>query len=479
MEVMLKNYSHMIGEYAHKRYHVIGIGRSGVGIANLLAGLGAHVRLSDTKDREELDTYLDKIGEGIHVITGRQDNAMLSDIDCLVLSPGVPQDSEVVSGAVSRGIEVVGEIELSYRVTMSLAENTGHKVRWFGITGTNGKSTTATLLYEMLRRGERNCVLSGNIGYPLSAEVEKLLKKPGLPDNDELDIVLELSSFQLEIIRDFKLDISALLNITADHLDRYEDIGHYADAKAGIFNNQDKNDYAVINADDPLSVKISRNCSARKYFMSASKEVEGAYAKDGYVYIQYDGKAVKLMAISDIRIAGLHNLYNSLTAVLMASVAGLSDEDIVDALKEFSGLEHRLEFAGETGGIKFYNDSKGTNVGAVVKSLESFDSNVILIAGGRDKNGDFASLIPYVKNRVKKVVVIGEASEKIKSILEKTVPVEMAVTLKDAVSEALAAAENGDIVLFSPACASFDMFRDFEDRGRQFKQITRELLRGN
>ncbi|GBE31469.1 UDP-N-acetylmuramoylalanine--D-glutamate ligase [bacterium BMS3Bbin05] len=477
---MLKDYNGIMRDYAGKKFHIVGIGRSGVAAANLLHALGADVRISDRSDSGRIAGYADGIDREVAVFAGRQDKSMINDVECLVLSPGVPPNAEIVSEAAQRSVEVIGEIELSYRVIRKLSYETGLDVRWYGITGTNGKSTTVTLLHEMLCRDNRNSVLSGNIGYPLSAEALRLFQTGEEAEIETaLEIVLELSSFQLERIRDLRLDISALLNVTDDHLDRYNDMEQYSRAKAGIFMNQGADNYAVINADDGLTMSLSQGCPARKYYVSTMKEVKGAFVRDGYIFIKKDDSEEKLMKSSDIRIAGLHNLYNALTASLIASLTGVSREVIADVLREFPGLEHRLEFVTEIEGIRFYNDSKGTNAGAVIKSLESFEGNVILIAGGRDKDSNFLSLAPHVKERVKKVIVIGEAAGKIRSALGHIVPVEHAVTLKDAVKAAYDSASSGDTVLLSPACASFDMFRDYEDRGTQFKCIANELLRGN
>ncbi|MEE9524771.1 MAG: UDP-N-acetylmuramoyl-L-alanine--D-glutamate ligase [Thermodesulfovibrionales bacterium] len=478
---MLGNDIERLKEYSGRRFHVIGIGRSGVGVANLLDRLGADVSISDIKDREQVDRYLNHISDGIGVFTERQDKGLISDIESLVLSPGVPGEIDIVEEAIGRSIEVTGEIELSYRIIKLLSERAGFRVRWFGITGTNGKSTTTTLLYEMLKKEGRDCSLSGNIGYPLSNEAIRLIEKAEQLSEEmsQVDIVLELSSFQLELIKDLSLGFSALLNVTSDHLDRYRDIDHYAEAKSGIFMNQGANSFAVINSDDRIAVDLSNKCRAKKYYVSTMSEVKGAYAKDGSVYINMGDNPELLISSDEIRIAGLHNLYNSLVAALLAYLAGVAIETIASVLTEFPGLEHRLEFVAEKNGVHFYNDSKGTNVGAVIKSLESFEKNVILIAGGRDKNGDFRALAPFVKERVKKIVVIGEAASNIQNALQKVVPVENAISLREAVSLAYDSASPGDTVLLSPACASFDMFRDYEDRGRKFKELTNELLRGN
>lgn len=470
---VLKEIGAMMEEFSGKRYHVVGIGRSGVAAANLLKTLGADVGISDKNNGAMLGDYIQGIVAGIDIFSRSQGPELIDGIDCLVLSPGVPADSGMVTEARRRSVEVIGEIELAYRVFRRLADRAGFGVGWYGITGTNGKSTTATLLYEMLKKSGGRCVLAGNIGNPLSGEALNIFRnlQDGALDISSIDIVLELSSFQLETVTEFRLDISALLNITDDHLDRYEDFHHYSRAKGKIFINQGEGDYAVINADDETVLGLLGACGARKLFVSAVKEVDGAYIKAGKIYFKTASGAEESVDVSEIRIVGTHNIYNAATASLMASLAGISEEDILSALKEFPGLEHRLEFAGEIEGVTFYNDSKGTNVGAVIKSLESFDGGVVLIAGGRDKNGDFSLLVPYVKDRVKKIVVIGEAADKMKEALGHVVRTEHAGTLEEAVAVAYGTAEKGDTVLLSPACASFDMFQSFEDRGERFKNI--------
>ncbi|UCG79200.1 MAG: UDP-N-acetylmuramoyl-L-alanine--D-glutamate ligase [Nitrospirota bacterium] len=473
---MFNVYKEIADSYKGKRFHIIGIGRSGVGSARLLDILGADVNISDNRDADMLGQYLQDIPENVRTFTGMQDSSLVDNIDCLVLSPGVPRDIDIVKRALESSVDVIGEVELAFSVLKNLSVLCGFDLRWYGVTGTNGKSTTVTLLYEMLKAGGYNASLTGNIGYPLSEKAVELLiaAKNGL-EIGRTDIVLELSSFQLELIRELKLNISSVLNITEDHLDRYEDMTRYADAKSRIFNGQGDLDMAVINADDEMSMEISENCKADKYFVSTRSKVKGIFAMGDVVSLKVNDNIENLCLASEIRTKGIHNLYNSMTAALIAYLAGVSQGIIASVLKEFPGLEHRLETVAIIDGVTVYNDSKGTNVGAVIKSLESFEGGIILIAGGRDKNGDFGSLVPYIKNRVKGLVLIGEAAEKIKKAVIDVIDPQMAGSLKDAVEIALSMAGRGDTVLFSPACASFDMFIDYEDRGRQFKQIVRDI----
>ncbi len=476
MQTLLNVYKEIADSYKGKRFHIIGIGRSGVGSARLLDILGADVNISDNRDADMLGQYLQDIPENVRTFTGIQESSLVDNIDCLVLSPGVPRDIDIVKRALESSVDVIGEVELAFRVLKNLSVLCGFDLRWYGVTGTNGKSTTVTLLYEMLKAGGYNASLTGNIGYPLSEKAVELLiaAKNGL-EIGRTDIVLELSSFQLELIRELKLNISSVLNITQDHLDRYEGMTQYADAKSRIFNRQGDLDMAVINADDEMSMEISENCKANKYFVSTRSKVKGIFAMGDVVSLLVNDNIENLCLASEIRTKGIHNLYNSMTAALIAYLAGVSQGIIASVLKEFPGLEHRLETVAIIDGVTVYNDSKGTNVGAVIKSLESFEGGIILIAGGRDKNGDFGSLVPYIKNRVKGLVLIGEAAEKIKKAVIDVIDPQMAGSLKDAVEIALSMAGRGDTVLFSPACASFDMFIDYEDRGRQFKQIVRDI----
>ncbi|MGE5893242.1 MAG: UDP-N-acetylmuramoyl-L-alanine--D-glutamate ligase [bacterium] len=466
-----------IQDYWRKRCHIIGIARSGVKTANLLHRLGAQVSISDTAAPEKLAGFLGELERGIQAFPGRQDTGLLAGVEMLIVSPGVPLDSGIIQDAERQAIEVIGEIELAYRVITEISRISGVPVRWYGITGSNGKSTTTTLLGELLKRGKRYTVLAGNIGVPLSGEALSMLESVGrFTGSEPIHIVLELSSFQLETVKEFRADMSALLNITEDHMDRYHAFSEYAGAKARIFDNQDRDTIAVINADDETAMEYAGQCNARKYFVSSGKKVAGIYSLQGDIFINTKGSPRLFGRRSDIRVPGVHNLSNAMTAGLMASLAGISDQDILAVLREFPGLEHRIEFSGEKRGVKFYNDSKGTNIGAVIKSLESFDSGVILIAGGRDKNSDFTQLTPFLKGRVKKVVLIGEAADKIARAIGTVVPVERVGTFSNAVAAAYRSAAPGDTVLLSPACASFDMFRNFEDRGRQFKEIVSELI---
>jgi len=357
---------------------------------------------------------------------------------------------------------------------------------FLAITGTNGKSTTTALLDFMMKKSGFNTILGGNIGNAVTEEISKIITRHEIRDTSHDYIVVEVSSFQLESIKDFRPKVAAILNVTPDHLDRYHSLEEYAAAKARIYENQKDGDFLVVNRDDPETMQLINEKLRTKIekphiiCFSREQEVEGLYSKGGMVYCNIPGllrvpHKSPLITTAEIKIKGVHNLENAMAASAMALLAGCPIEAVIASLKEFPGLEHRLEFVRELDGVAYFNDSKGTNVDAVMKSLESFSRPVILIAGGRDKAGDFSRLRDFVRENVKALVLIGEASEKIRAALGESTDTEMAKDLQDAVKIARNRAAGGDVVLLSPACASFDMFADFEDRGKQFKRIVMEM----
>ncbi len=466
-------------ELKGKAVTVVGLARSGTSAANLLAGLGASVTVTDRKSPQELKAFVDRLNPGIKPALGSHPPELFENTDLIVVSPGVPLTITPLKMAAERGIRIIGELELAYQVISRKSEDRLRKTDFLAITGTNGKSTTTTLLYEMLRNGGFNAALGGNIGNALTEEIFK-------GSNSLLDyIVVEVSSFQLESIHEFRPKAATILNITPDHLDRYPSMAAYIEAKCRIFSNQGTGDFLVLNADDPMTGELVKRVRDRKsgagsipriFYFSRRREVEGAYLKDGVICFKVPGVPSTFnLHPSSFKIKGVHNMENTMAASVMALLSGCGTDAVADTMRDFPGLEHRLEFVRETGGIKFINDSKGTNVGAVVKSLESFQGPVILIAGGRDKDGDFTELRPLVKDKVKALVLIGEAKDKIRKALGDLKQVFMEDDFKAAIKKARDIASPGDVVLLSPACASFDMFRDFEDRGRQFKKAVMEL----
>ena len=505
-------------EVKDKNVTVVGLARSGIGAANLLTELGADVTVTDIKKEDELKDFIPKLRPSVRLVLGTHHEDIFLSSDMLVISPGVPLTITPISNAKARGIPIIGELELAYQIATYGSYNPpippllrGGIGGVLAVTGTNGKSTTTALLDFMMKKGGFETILGGNIGNALTEEILKIvnsqksevrppLKSPpfqgggfegGCSLNSGLNsspdfIVAEVSSFQLESIKDFRPKVASILNITPDHLDRYHSIEEYSDAKARIFENQKEDDFLVLNWDDPETMEVAsdelkvRSEKPKIFYFSRRKEVNGIYFKNGMVYcnlpdLPHAPCPMPLIRADEIKIKGVHNLENAMAASAMALLADCPIKAVIDSLREFPGLEHRLEFVKELNGVKYFNDSKGTNIGAVIKSLESFKEPVILIAGGRDKAGDFSILRHLVRERVKAVVLIGEAGEKIKRALGDLAETVMAKDLREAVNISRNMALKGDIVLLSPACASFDMFANFEDRGTQFKKIVMEM----
>lgn len=437
---------------------VFGLARSGVGAANLLAQHGARVVVTDKKPANELST--EGLDSRVELALGGHPEVIFDGCDMVVVSPGIPLDIDPLKKARARNIEVIGELELAYRVF-------GDSMPFYAVTGTNGKSTTVTLLDLMLKNSGIKTVFGGNIGNAITSELES--------SAEAQCAVIEVSSFQLEAVDTFKPKGAAILNVTPDHLDRYRSMDEYRRAKEEIFKNQKDDDFLLLNRDDSETMKaLDTSIKARIYYFSRFERVKGVYHNDGKIFMNI-GVEEKLINADEICIKGVHNLENAMAASAMALLAGASEEAVIETLRSFNGLVHRLEFVREVSGVKYINDSKGTNVGAVLKSIEGFTEPVVLIAGGRDKAGDFALLRPLVKKKVKKVVLIGEASGKIRSALADVTECIQAGSMDEAVSMSRDTALSGDVVLLSPACASFDMFRDFEDRGDKFKDAVRRL----
>jgi len=489
-------------EIKDKNVTVVGIARSGIGAANLLSELGANVTVTDIKTKEELKDSIPGLDPSVRLVLGGHPENIFVSADMLVVSPGVPLDIPPIADAKSRGVPVIGEFELAYQIATQSIEQAG----FLAVTGTNGKSTTTALLDFIMKKGGFRTVLGGNIGNALTGEIHKRTRETknrgigevtvspfhriAVSDISVDYIVTEVSSFQLESIKDFRPKVATILNITPDHLDRYHSFEEYSDAKARIFENQKEDDFLVLNWDDPATMKVKseklkvKSEKPRIVYFSRKEEVEGLYFKDGMIYCNLPPmtgtvpsvtRRSPLIAADEIRIKGVHNLENAMAASAMALIANCPLETVIDSLREFPGLEHRLEFVKEINAVRYFNDSKGTNVGAVMKSLESFIEPIILIAGGRDKAGDFSQLRHLVRDKVKTLVLIGEASKKIKMALGDLTETVMAQDLREAVRISRSMAVKGDVVLLSPACASFDMFVNFEDRGRQFKKIVMEM----
>jgi len=443
-----------------KRVVVLGLARSGGAACRLLLKQGAFVIGTDQRGERELGAYLGCLQrDGVILELGGHRAETLLSADLVVVSPGIDLREPLLQQVRGAGVPLISEVELAYRYSGAT---------FLGVTGTNGKSTTTSLLGAMLKASNLSSHVAGNIGIPLCQVA------PGLTADDV--IVAELSSFQLEAIERFRPRVGLLLNLAPDHLDRYDRVEDYYRAKARLFENQEPSDFAVVNADDPLVREAARQVRARTVTFSRRQCLpEGAFLDDDRLILALSGRRETICRSDELKILGIHNLENALAASLAAALLGAPVRAIRDALVRFEGLEHRLESVAEIGGVRYFNDSKGTNVGAVVGSLESFTVPIVLIAGGKDKLGDFTPLLPSVRERVKKLILIGQAAGKLRSQLNGACPMEEAASLEEAVLRAAAAASPGEVVLLSPACASFDMFADFEERGRVFKEAVRRL----
>ncbi|MBU4128585.1 UDP-N-acetylmuramoyl-L-alanine--D-glutamate ligase [bacterium] len=442
-------------ELKGKRVLVIGMGRAGVAAAKLLETKGARVTITDKKGREELKEALRKLEKrGMGIETGGHPLELLEDTEIIVASPGVPPNIPLLERAKEKRIPVIGELELASSFL---------KVPIVAVTGTNGKTTTTTLIGKILKEEGKRVAVAGNIGHPLSSCVN---------GSYEL-IVTEVSSFQLERIKTFHPFISIMLNIAPDHLDRYRDLNEYIGAKKRIFLNQGKGDFAVLNRDDSNCSTFSTE--AKKIFFSREELAEGVYLKKEIIMANLFGRSQEVIHREEIGIKGPHNLENALAAITACLILKVKVTSIRRVLKEFKGVPHRMEFVKKVKGVRFVNDSKATNVSSVMKSLASFTEPIILIAGGRDKGLDYSPLRPLVEKRVKALILLGEAKEKIAQALSSCKRIKMAEDMKEAVDIAFGLAEEGEIVLLSPACSSYDMFKDFEERGEVFKKAIREL----
>jgi len=446
-------------ELKDKRVLVVGLGKSGVASALFLKAHGARVSVSDTKSGDELRNEIPVLlDHGITVETGGHGERTFRGQDLIVVSPGVPVDAPLLAQARAMGEAVIGEVELAAQFLPGPI---------VAITGSNGKTTTTTLAGEIMTAGGLPTLVGGNIGTPAISLAERA--KP------ETVIVLEVSSFQLETIQTFRPKVAVVLNVTPDHLDRHRTFEAYVDAKARIFENQRGDDFAVLNEDDPTCVTMAARTPAQVFWFSRQKEVkQGAWVREGNILFRDARGQREIMQVSEIPLKGAHNLENVLAAVSAGALMGCAPEKIRQAVRDFKAVEHRLEFVATIRGVDYYNDSKATNVDATIKALESFRANIHLILGGKDKGSDYTVLNDLLRQRVKRVYTIGAAAGKIESQI-KGVEVVHAETLENALRKANAIAEAGDVVLLAPACASFDQFKNYEQRGRVFKEIVRGL----
>lgn len=448
-------------ELKGKNVLILGLARSGIAAAVELTNLGAKVTASDMKTREELRDAVFLESNGVQLVLGEHPLTLLNTCDLIVLSPGVPSDLKILYEARKRDIPIISELELGFWFA---------KAPIIAVTGTNGKTTTTTLIGEILKNDGKNITLAGNIGIPLVKEVEKA-------DNKDY-LVVEVSSFQLENIMHFKPKISVILNITEDHLNRHKTFENYIEAKARIFENQTEEDYTVLNYDDPIVKSFVKRIKSKIMFFSQKAELSrGIYVKNGVIVVRENGKIYPLLKAEELGIKGNHNLENALAAACVAWICRINLNNMAETLKDFHGVEHRLELVTEVDKIKFINDSKATNPDSAQKAIEALKEPIVLIAGGYDKKSDYTSFVKAFSGKVKKLILIGETA----SAIEETAKnygffdIQKTNSLQQAVKLAYDAAMPGDVVLLSPACASWDMFESFEERGRIFKETVYSL----
>ncbi len=442
-----------------KRVLVVGLARTGIAVSLFSAGYGAAVTATDEKPEAEMaETAARLRAAGVKIVLGAHSQEMFLEQDLIVVSPGVPAKLPALELARAQGIPVWSEIELAWRFLRG---------KLVAITGSNGKTTTTSLVAHILKTAGIATLVGGNIGVPLLALVES--------STDSSVTVAEISSFQLETIQEFRPEIGVLLNLTPDHLDRHESFESYAAAKMRLFENQLDRDAAVLNADDP---EITRRMPARGhvYWFSRQKRVaEGAFVRDGEIVFRADGAETVVVRRSEITLRGEHNLENVLAACAASYLAGAPAAAIATGVKTFRAVEHRLEFVAEVGGVQFYNDSKATNVDATLKAVEAFPGPLLVILGGKDKGSPYSPLAEPLRQRARLAILIGAAAGKIAADIGGTVPIEHAVTLDRAVKLAAERSRPGDVVLLAPACSSFDQFENYEQRGRVFKELVARL----
>jgi UDP-N-acetylmuramoylalanine--D-glutamate ligase len=440
---------------------VVGLARSGVAAARLIRRLGGDVLASDSSPLDALSAVARRLeSAGCRLWGGGHPAAAFAGAELVVVSPGVPLGLPALGAARARGVPIISELELAWRVMQA---------DFIAITGTNGKTTTTALTGELVARGPRPTVVGGNIGLPLS---ERALDFPA----DGIAVV-EASSFQLEATERFRPQVAAVLNLSPDHLDRHGSFEAYVDAKARIFANQTAADWAVLNCDDPAAVELATRTAGQVVWFSRRREVpRGVFVENGWIASSLGEPSEPIAPVAELGLRGQHNVENALAATACALWAGLAPAAIRSGIAAFRAVAHRIEPVRTSRGVAFYNDSKGTNVASTVKALESFTEPVVLIAGGQGKGQDFNPLGAAALGRVRHAVLLGADRDKIhRALAASGISTEDAASMEDAVGRARAAARPGDVVLLSPACASFDMFRNYEHRGEVFKAVVRGL----
>lgn len=449
--------------FENKRILILGAGISGSSVAHVLQQHGAQVILSDAKPAHLLKNKDFELltAAGVELALGRQDEELLCGIDYVVVSPGISINIPLLKVAQDQGIIVMSEIEVAYQLC---------PVPMIAITGTNGKTTTTTLIGEMIRTMNENVVVGGNIGLALSQEVAQV--------NDDGSVVAEISSFQLEGIINFHPHIAAVLNITPDHLDRHQSMENYIKMKERVFANQTNDDYVVLNYDDATVQDMSNRVPSKVFFFSRQTELSsGIFVKDGMITIKWEENTVEVCSVTQIQMRGNHSIENVLAACAVAFLAGVKTADMVKIILAFTGVEHRIELVATINDVVYYNDSKATNTESAIKALEAFDKHVILIAGGYDKKTDLTAFMQMIKEKVDHLILLGEAKERFRlaAVASGINNIHDTQSLADAVVLAHQLAKRPQVVLLSPACASYDMFSGYEERGKVFKKLVHEL----
>lgn len=444
-----------------KKVLVTGLGISGIAAIKALDILGADIAVTDMKKEEELGEALKEI-ENIEVekILGSND-VDLDSIDMILKSPGMPPNLNIFKEAREKGIEILTDIELAYRIS---------DARFVCITGTNGKTTSTMLTGEVFSRAYEKVYVTGNVGVGILSKAKELL-------DDESIFIIEASSFQLEDTKEFSPAVSLITNITPDHLDWHGSYENYIAAKAKIFRNQTENEFTVFNHEDKVLRELSSEVKSELLYFSDTEKVKGVYVSDGKIIWNTGDSEETVMKTEEINIPGRHNLQNIIGVIAVSKAFGIDSETIREAVMNFSGVEHRLEFVEEIDGVKYYNDSKGTNVDSTIKAIEGLEKPINLIAGGKDKGGEFDELIEAFDGKIEEMILLGETAQKIEDTARKHgfTNIVRVKDMKEAVKEASEKAKPGYTVLLSPACASWDMYKSYEVRGEDFKNNVKSL----
>lgn len=452
-------------DFVNRRYLVVGAGISGIAAAKLAKKMGASVCLTDAKEEADIKYDLAALrAVGIDLALGEQTEALLTDVDCIIVSPAVPIGIALLQKAKQKGIAVISEVEMAYRLAQAPL---------YAVTGTNGKTTTTTLLGLLLKERYEKVGVGGNIGNPLCEEVTRV--------GTDGCTIAEISSYQLEGVEAFHPHIAAVLNVTPDHIARHGSVDVYQSVKERIFSQQTDEDFLVLNYDDARTRSMAQRAKSQVAFFSRQEILsQGAFVKDGWIVIAWENQQYPVCPVDDILIKGGHNIENVLAAVMVAFFADVALEKMARVLKSFAGVEHRIEPVKVVNGVAYYNDSKATNPESAIKAVETFAGHIILLAGGHDKNTDLSEFMGLVCKRVDYLILVGAASDRFKEAalaagFEADKIYEAGYSLEDAVKKAHETAKTPQVVLLSPACASYDMFEGYEERGRAFKQLVNTL----